>query len=135
MRLEGERLLPASGHAREGSTTHELVLLETVDPVKGPTEQHPSGRATIYKIPLSNADLATDMVRQALLPEEISASHRRRITGRMWMCDSSYQEFFSGREQTRLFMGENLPEKQSTFDTGRQLSLVLEKAISFLSLP
>lgn len=62
------------------------------------------GGLQLTRFQYSNANLAGEMVRQALLPGEILASYRRWITGRMWMCHCSYQEFFSRRGQTRLFI-------------------------------
>lgn len=83
-----------------------LVLLETADPAQhgGISLVAGQGGLQLTRFHYSNANLAAEMARLALLPEEISASHRRWITGRMWMFDSSYQEFLSRREQTRLFI-------------------------------
>lgn len=70
----------------------------------------------------SDANLAAEMARQAFLPGEVSASRRRWITGRMWTCHSSYQEFLSRRDHGWLFIQRNLPNKLGTLDTGQPLT-------------
>lgn len=76
-----------------------------------------------------------EVARWAQLPEEISALHRRWITGRMWM---PRRQFISGilpRERgDKVVYQKTLPNKQGTFDTGQQLTMNLDTTISFLFL-
>jgi hypothetical protein len=86
-------------------TTHEFVLLETADLTKGTTWWHLFRQVTLYKIPLFFCQPGMRWRGRLCFQKKsllYTGDGLQEGCGRV--TDSSYHEFFNGREQTRLFI-------------------------------